>query len=801
MELDFQSINANSLGTEVLFLAPGSTGTAHLLINNNPNAAITTGQITGVTLGSGQAGDIIVTGAATATPSTTAGEGSVDFPYSVPAAAIPGFRNLSVTLNVNGNERLFLPGVVKVMGTGGLAVSTPASGNPPAGGLSYGATNAPLVRVHFQASAATATSNEDVRLRSLAFTIAGTGPMLPAVRLWVDRGTAGVVDAADTRVFTGTAYQNNPISETITATPSTTITFNDIVLTVPSGGTLDLLLTADVPASGTGDYVASFDPASLTAHGMSWGDNITPTGGVVSGGAQSLGTLSIAGLEQQRTTAGTLIPVGGTTNETQVTLMGIPTSSTGTCGMEVEVKPVGVAFDGTGTHVSATTFASGTTISIIVTGLTDLTGYHWRARATSPTLSPSPWVSFGSNPESAIDFGCDSSTTGPPSGLAQLAADGTPVPLGGSTHATIILEGTTGTNSGALPVALQIEVESAGTAFTNTPNLGSGLVAAGTLTSATFQGPTGDYHWQARTVDSVGGVSAWVAFNAAPLHFHLDAPVIISAKAGCAASIGEGRPLGEKDAEIFGVGLVLLILIVLPRRWLRRAGPGALLLLVLASPVLACQDARLPRSLMDASPAAGSLPSEEAVRPAEPFAGPPGSHGPFLVDAYLGALFQDMKFTATGTDFIERQVKGTGALAVGVEGFYAIVPDWRVGLLFEGDFWGNLEVLGGGVEGAWRFSSTRSVVAQGAPEMEHFLKLGLLYEDLKITKSNFGSFKSSFGIRAGYEFRYAMGGYWSLAIGAALQYAQWKYSPAVLSGDTKIGGIGGLLEAGISYQF
>jgi len=88
----------------------------------------------------------------------------------------------------------------------------------------------------------------------------------------------------------------------------------------------------------------------------------------------------------------------------------------------------------------------------------------------------------------------------------------------------------------------------------------------------------------------------------------------------------------------------------------------------------------------------------------------------------------------------------------------------------------------------------------GQVDNEHFLKLALFYEKLTVTKSNFGSFDSTFGVRLGYEMRLSVGDRWAIMIGAAFQYSQWNYySPSILSGDDKIGGFGGLITVGVAY--
>jgi len=783
MRLELQSVLPSTPDFQDVFLTPGQSATIRLQVNNSSNPAqevLTTGQITDVTIGTGLAGDIAVAAnswtASTGPGAVGSRRTNIDVPFTVPANAVPGFRNLSITLNINGNERLFLPGIVKVVGTGGMAVST-AAGNPAASGVGFGAVNVPLLRFQVQSTAAIASHLEDLRIRKLTFDLAGTGPTLPAVRLWLDAGTAGVVDGADTRVFTGGAYVGIPVGETIPFTPSGPLTFDDISIPLLAGQTLNLLLTADMPATGSGDYTASITPATgIVAHGMFWGDAVSPSGATVTGGTQTVGVLTINALQQLRTTGLANIPVGGFTPETQVSCGGTVTASSGTLGLEVEVKPLGTAFTGTGTVSSATTFASGSAITLNVPGLTDQTSYHWRARAISGTLQPSPWVSFGANAESDVDFSADSSTTNPPSGPFQMEVDGiTSVPVGGVVHGAIILGAINGSNSAGLQVRLEVEAAPTGTAFTDSPSIVSGFGPSNGAASALLSNiPTGDYHWQARTIDAFGVASTWVSFDAAPIHFHMEAIIEIKASGGCAARTSE-RPAGS---WVFCLGATLG-LVLLTRK--RKAATGFLALLLVAG----------LSSVARADEEAVTLPTSLSASPLE--FSEPAAQSWLSIDVSAGVLLMDFHFDALGTDFVRRKVSGIGTAALGVEGLVDVHPDWRVGLAAEADVWSDLRILAVGPVVTWRFSGS------GQSGTEHFFKLGLFYETLEITKSGFGNFDPTFGVRLGYELRLGLSDRWSLLLGASLQYSQWNYSESILSGDDKIGGFGGLISIGIGW--
>ncbi len=119
-------------------------------------------------------------------------------------------------------------------------------------------------------------------------------------------------------------------------------------------------------------------------------------------------------LAQFKSNGTTSIATGGATNETTVVLKGTVSDpdAGNTVKLEVEVKPVGTAFNGSGTF-SGSLVASGGTASATVTGLTNGTSYHWRTRSVDNNGTPSGgWVSFGGNAETVADFSVD--TVEPP---------------------------------------------------------------------------------------------------------------------------------------------------------------------------------------------------------------------------------------------------------------------------------------------------------------------------------------------------------------------------------------------------
>src|SRR5207302_559041 len=101
----------------------------------------------------------------------------------------------------------------------------------------------------------------------------------------------------------------------------------------------------------------------------------------------------------------TAIPVGGTASGRSVIFKATVTDPNpgDQLRLEVEVKPVGTAFNGVVTGTGPTV-ANGTVATAAVAGLSDNTAYHWRSRAVDQTSRASAWAPFGNNAESATDF-------------------------------------------------------------------------------------------------------------------------------------------------------------------------------------------------------------------------------------------------------------------------------------------------------------------------------------------------------------------------------------------------------------
>jgi hypothetical protein len=120
-------------------------------------------------------------------------------------------------------------------------------------------------------------------------------------------------------------------------------------------------------------------------------------------------------LAQYRSNGSTVIATGGATNETTVVVKATVSDADAgnTVRLEVEAKPIGTDFDGTGT-VTGSLVASGSTASATLSGLTASVIYHWRARSIDSQGATSDWASFGGNAESSADFSVDQTAPAAP---------------------------------------------------------------------------------------------------------------------------------------------------------------------------------------------------------------------------------------------------------------------------------------------------------------------------------------------------------------------------------------------------
>jgi RHS repeat-associated protein len=86
---------------------------------------------------------------------------------------------------------------------------------------------------------------------------------------------------------------------------------------------------------------------------------------------------------------------------------------------------------------------------------------------------------------------------------------------GSSTYQTSVVLGANLTSSSTQNLQLQVEVEPIGYNFTGIPNVtSSAFMAPNTFATTSFYGTSGvSYHWQARTIDTLGNFSYWQQFS------------------------------------------------------------------------------------------------------------------------------------------------------------------------------------------------------------------------------------------------------------------------------------------------
>ncbi len=213
----------------------------------------------------------------------------------------------------------------------------------------------------------------------------------------------------------------------------------------------------------------------------------------------------------------TVIPDGGTTNETGVILRGtVSDPDFSQVALQVEIVPTGSGFSGTPTATSPMVANNGVA-SITINGLSTLVSYKWRFRSIDPMGLTSAWTDHGAgDPDFTVDT---NNAPAIPAGLGQRKLDGiTVIPNGGVTNEAGFTMWATLTDPDGDMVRLQAEVLLTGVPFTGTPTATGSPVASGSIGMVTVNGltPGAAYHWQVRTIDAGGKTSTWVDFGIDP---------------------------------------------------------------------------------------------------------------------------------------------------------------------------------------------------------------------------------------------------------------------------------------------
>jgi len=139
------------------------------------------------------------------------------------------------------------------------------------------------------------------------------------------------------------------------------------------------------------------------------------------------------GLGQFQGDGTTAIAVGGTSPDGKVTFKGtVSDPASDQVKLQIEIKLVGVSFDGQSETFQTALLSSGSQGSILVAD--QGTGnYHWRARTLDALGHASAWVSFGGNPETGTDYNVTYSTAAPViTTQAKKTNDNTPIVQGTS---------------------------------------------------------------------------------------------------------------------------------------------------------------------------------------------------------------------------------------------------------------------------------------------------------------------------------------------------------------------------------
>ncbi|MFH1162236.1 MAG: NlpC/P60 family protein [Candidatus Jorgensenbacteria bacterium] len=135
------------------------------------------------------------------------------------------------------------------------------------------------------------------------------------------------------------------------------------------------------------------------------------------------------------------------------------------------------------------------------------------------------------------------------SNLGQFKSDATStIPEGGATTEGMIVFGATLQSSSTDPLQLQVEVQPSSTPFTNQPTATSTFIDPGGFATTTVTNlPNGQYHWQARAVDSQNNVSEWQEFGT-PGNIDFEVSMPLSTKAvNLAKLVINGPYLGDGD--------------------------------------------------------------------------------------------------------------------------------------------------------------------------------------------------------------------------------------------------------------
>ncbi len=256
-------------------------------------------------------------------------------------------------------------------------------------------------------------------------------------------------------------------------------------------------------------------------------------------------------LVQAKSDGTTGLALGSATDESVVTLAALVSDpdAQDTLRLELEVRPLGVAFTDSATATGTAT-ANGAVVSVSVSGLVENAAYHWQARALDQTSRASAWVPFEGNAEDQADFWVDAvaEPPGPPASLAQLKSNGTTaIAVGAATdETTVVFQAALSDPDTGDSLRLEVERQPLGTQFTDQPTATSPPVTTGGTARVTLSGHLDNlsYHWQTRAIDLTGLVSAWVAFGGNP-EVQADYQINIPEPPNAPTGLGQFRQNGQ----------------------------------------------------------------------------------------------------------------------------------------------------------------------------------------------------------------------------------------------------------------
>jgi hypothetical protein len=291
----------------------------------------------------------------------------------------------------------------------------------------------------------------------------------------------------------------------------------------------------------------------------SFGANLETDADVLITSSANTAPSAPSGAGQFRSDGTTAISAGGSTNESTVVFIATPSDPDGDgVRLLLELRPQATAFTGTATHVGV----FGAT-SIEVSGLA-AGGWHWQIAAEDAEGAIGAFTTPGGSPDFTVNTAANTNPSIPAS-VDQAEPPSSSIAVGGATQGTdVVFSGTVTDAEGS--VRFEVEVRPVGTAFTGVPTASSAWVASGTPASVTVGGLAGTYHWQVRSADASGGVSAWASFGAnaeADVDFEAAAappappPVRTKSKACGASEEGKALP----------IYLAVVVLLVVMRRW------------------------------------------------------------------------------------------------------------------------------------------------------------------------------------------------------------------------------------------